>query len=312
MKRVKTNNQFKDTMLLNSNTYVDYLNRMKKICVSLFEWINLPDSMNQRFLELTLYYLGTAAFLYDKEYTYINTKAVSNGYINMYGLPTKLNCFSFRYNEVRDTYMGPDESKKKDEEAILVMNNYDCIPTCATIELFAYRLAIAQRTMDTNINAQKTPVMILTDDKQRLTMRNVYEQYEGNTPFIYGDRNGLASESIKALKTDAPYIVDKLTEYKREIWNEFLTTIGVSNLLNDKRERLVNAEANINNEVINLNLESFLIPRKEACRQFNEKFGTNIDVKVRSDLHNIIKETESVNGSTITETILNETEGING
>ena len=62
----------------------------------------------------------------------------------------------------------------------------------------------------------------------------------------------------------------------------------------EKKERLVTDEANSNNELINLNLESFLAPRLEACKQFNEKFGLTgtdkeISVRVRSDLYNIIK-----------------------
>ena len=67
----------------------------------------------------------------------------------------------------------------------------------------------------------------------------------------------------------------------------------------DKKERLITDEANSNNELINLNLQSYLAPRQEACRQFNEKFGLTgtdkeISVRVRSDLHNIIKNAQSI------------------
>lgn len=66
----------------------------------------------------------------------------------------------------------------------------------------------------------------------------------------------------------------------------------------DKKERLVSDEANSNNELINLNLQSYLAPRQHACKLFNEKFGLTgknaISVRVRSDLHNIIKNNESI------------------
>ena len=67
----------------------------------------------------------------------------------------------------------------------------------------------------------------------------------------------------------------------------------------DKKERMITEEANSNNELINLNLQSYLAPRQEACRQFNEKFGLTgtdkeISVRVRSDLHNIIKNVQSI------------------
>lgn len=296
VKRKAINSHFEDAMLLNDRTYIDYLERMKKICLSMFEWENLPDSMNSRYLEMCLYYKGQAALLYDNDYGYINTQAADSGYINIYGLPTSINCYSYSYNQTRDLYV-PGGSGTKDEGCILVMNTYERVPTAATIELFAKRLAEAQRTADININAQRTPIMILTDRNQELSMKNMYAEYEGNTPVIFGDRNQLNLDSINVIKTDAPFVAKDLMEYKVQIWNEFLTTMGVSNL-SEKRERLVTSEVDSNNELVNLNLQSFLAPRKQACKEFNEKFGLMgekaIDVKVRSDLYNIIKQAESI------------------
>lgn len=295
-KKKAINSHFEDAMLLNDRTYIDYLERMKKICLSMFEWENLPDSMNSRYLEMCLYYKGQAALLYDSEYGYINTQAADAGYINIYGLPTQINCYSYSYNSTRELYV-PDSSGTKDEECILVMNTYERIPTAATIELFAKRLAEAQRTADININAQRTPIMILTDRNQELSMKNMYAEYEGNTPVIFGDRNQLNLDSINVIKTDAPFVAKDLMEYKVQIWNEFLTTMGVSNL-SEKRERLVTSEVDSNNELVNLNLQSFLAPRKQACKEFNDKYGLMgdkaIDVKLRSDLYNIIKQAESI------------------
>ena len=88
-------------------------------------------------------------------------------------------------------------------------------------------------------------------------------------------------------------------EYKKQIWNELLTFLGINNLNLEKKERLITDEANADNELINFNLQSFLAPRQLACKQFNEKFGLTgtdkeISVRVRSDLHNIIKQELSV------------------
>lgn len=166
------------------------------------------------------------------------------------------------------------------------------------MNLFALRLYECERTSDTNLKAQKTPVMLVVDEKQRLLMENLYNQYNGNMPFIFGDKLQLDKGLIQAIKTDAPFLLDKLQDYKKEIWNEALTFLGINNIMIDKKERLITDEANSNNELINLNLQSFLAPRKLACEQFNEKFGLTgtdkaIDVRVRSDLHNVIKNVES-------------------
>lgn len=300
------NYQFTDTLIINDATYLDYLNRFKRVALSIFEWVNLPESMNAEWLELCLYYNGQCALLKDKNYGFINTNCCSNGNINIYGLPTSLNCYSFDYQSSRKLYTGlieglSDLQKNQRDyyECILVQNNWNREPTAGSMELFAYRLYEAERTTDVNIKAQKTPVMILIDEKQRLTMQNLYNQYNGNYPFIFGDKQNLSDDKLRAINTMAPFLADKLQDYKKEIWNEALTFLGVNNIMIDKKERLITDEANSNNELINLNLQSFLAPRQKACKQFNEKFGftgtpNEISVRVRSDLHNVIKNAESV------------------
>lgn len=296
-RRKSINSNFEDAILLNSQTYIDYLERMKKIALSMFEWVNLPDTMNARYLEMCLYYKGQAALLYDEDYGFINTQAADSGYINIYGLPTKINCYSFSYNKLRELYV-PGTNLPAEEECILVMNNYQRIPTASTISLYAERLTEAQRAADINIKAQKTPILLLTDKNQELTLRNLYAQYDGNSPVIFGDKNLLADKPIDSISTEAPFLANDIRVYMKEIWNDFLTFLGISNL-DEKKERLVTKEADSNNELINMNMQSYLIPRKQACKEFNDKFGlTNtskaIDVKLRSDLYNIIKENESI------------------
>lgn len=320
----KANTPFLDSAVLNDATYNDYLERFKRVATSMFEWENLPESMDARFLERCLYYEGKASALKSRKYGYINLKTTGNGYVNIYGLPTKLNCFSYDYHEIRDLYTGlnpdDDREKKEDKEAVLIMNNFDQLPTSSAMELFAYRLYMAQRTIDVNISAQRTPVIVVCDEKQRLTMENLYSQYDGNRPFIFGDKMQLEENSLKTLNTQAPYIEDKVTTYKKEIWNEVLTYLGINNIQIDKKERLTTAETSENNELINLNLQSMLAPRQEACRQMNELFGLGgtdkeIKVKLRSDLRNIIKnelsnvkdlETESENIKEDKEVIFDE------
>ena len=86
MKKNKMNNlEFLDSLLVNNQTYIDYLERFKKIALSMFEWVNLPESMNQRYLEECLYYKGQAALLKDEEKGFINTQCCSNGQINIEG-----------------------------------------------------------------------------------------------------------------------------------------------------------------------------------------------------------------------------------
>ena len=300
-KKVNQNYKFTDNALVNDATYFDYLERFKKIAMSMFEWVNLPKSMNSRWLERCLYYNGQASLLKTKDYGFINTNCASAGKINIYGLPSELNCYSFEFQENRKLYVGlnPINEVSEEEEAILVLNNWEGIPTAQTMELFALRLYEAERTCDVNIKAQKTPVLVVVNEKQRLLMENLYSQYDGNQPFIFGDSEQFDTNMLKSISTNAPFVADKIMKYKKDIWEEALTFLGVNSIVTAKKERLITDEANSNNELINLNLQSFLAPRLEACKQFNEKFhltGTDkeISVRVRSDLYNVIKKEMSI------------------
>lgn len=299
LNKINGSQKFMDSAYLNDATYLDYLNRMEQICESMFEWVNLPSSMDARFLEQTLFWFGSAALLKDKELGIINTRCTMSEKLNLYYLPTACKCYSLEYNTDRLVYSGlKNEKLNEDNQCVLVLNNWNRVPTADSIRLFAYRMYLASRSIDVNVMSTRTPVLVLGTEKQKLTLTNLYNQYDGNQPFIFGDNDLLSPDMLKSIDTKSPYVTDKLTDYKKDIWNEFLAFVGINAVNIAKKERLVTDEANASNESINLNLQAYLAPRQKACEQFNELFGLTgkdaISVRVRSDLDNIIKKNESV------------------
>ena len=255
---------------LNILTLNDYYDRLKLIALSLFEWEGLPNSCNARFLELTLYMYGRAVFIYDPEIGFLNMRCMPSGTLNNYDESISYNAYSTIYSKMFDK-----------EQCVLIRNNYLERPTDNSVVLFASRLTEAERTIDTNIKAQKTPLLIRCDDKDRQSLKNIYSQYEGNEPVILGGKT-INLDGLKVLKTDAPFIADKLQIYKKDLWNEALTFFGINNANSEKRERLITDEVNANNEVIGINAEAMLLTRLEACKQINAKYPTlNITVKMR-------------------------------
>lgn len=306
-KNIKNNRKFFESLALNDETFYDYLDRFRRIALARFEWVNLPESMDSRWLELTLYNYGKASVLKDENLGIINTKCANNNRLNIYGLPTDLHCFSFDYDTERVLFTGINELNGNDElkEAVLVMNDIDMIPSVNSMTLFAMRLAECDRTNDVNIKALKYPIIIVTSENQRLTVENLYEQYDGNKPIIFGDTMQLV-ENFKCIDTKAPVILKDIDTHKKEIWNEALSYLGINNINIEKKERAVTDEINSNNELINLNLESYLAPRLKACKQINDLFGftgtdKEISVRINSDLTNIIKKELSTAKEFITE-----------
>lgn len=263
--------QFEEAAALNMAVFADYYKRLRLLALSLFEWENLPESMNERFLEQCLYWYGKAAIVNDENLGIINTKCTPSESLNIYGEATEYHCYSTGY----DKFFALDDM-------VYVRNNLEALPTDTTIQLFAQRLYEAERTIDVNIKAQKTPVIILCDEKQRLTMKNVYMKFDGNEPIIYG-KKGLDIDDIKVLRTDAPFVADKLEEYKRNVWSEALSFLGINNVMTEKKERLVTGEVDANNQMIDLSAQTMLLTRELAAEKFNRLWpGRNISVRQRS------------------------------
>ena len=264
--------QLNEEIFLNSWTTIDYLNRLKEYALNMFEWINLPKTVDPRFIELVLFEEGKINFFEDKLIGFLALRVNESGKQNVY------NEFDKKY-----IYANNGFSRVRNlRNSVTIYNNYLRTPTYTTVNLYAIRLARVTRAIDLNIEAQKTPVLITCPENQKLSLKNVYEQYKGNAPVIYTDSE-FNLDSIKVLKTDAPFVVDKLTLYKHDIWNEVMTFLGVNNSNQDKKERLVANEVDANDEQIEQARFNMLDARKDACKKINDMFGLNIDVKFRND-----------------------------
>lgn len=271
-------------MAVNNATYNDYIDRLKIIATSLFIWDGMDDVAGygaSRFLEIALYEDGKATFLKHPTRNYMALRVNPNDKPNIYDIPTKVMAYSFEFNEIFDI-----------EDVVYIMNNNLQKPTFETLQLFAYRLYDTERTIDVNLIAQKTPILIEGDTKTILTLKNVYMQYSGNTPFIFGSKQFDLNNRLSVLNTNAPYLVDKLELHKHEIWNEALTYLGINNANTDKKERLITDEVNSNNELINYYLNCFYTTRKQACDKINEKYGLNIKLRLNKDVLDLIDTTE--------------------
>lgn len=262
--------ELENTDLMNRRTYLDYLNRLSLIAKSIFKWNGLPDSCNERYLEDALFRTGKAIFYYDDEYGFMTLKCNPSNHFNVYGEPTDI-VVSGENGFIKNIV---------DQDYVLIRNNEYMLPTFPTISLYAYRLYEVERAIDVNIKNQKFPLLVLCDEKQKLTMKNLYKKIDGNSPVIFGNKQ-IDLENVKVFNTEAPYVADKLMDHKHQIWNECMNFLGINNANTDKRERLITDEVNSNNELIMFNVVTMLKTRELACEQINSMFGLNISVELK-------------------------------
>lgn len=263
---------FRQSLLKNSVAYNEYVDRLTELAISMFKWENLPDSISERYMELSLFLCGKVVYFNDEVLGNLALRCAVNGGFDVYGIPVKRRAYAVNGYQ-RDL----DESN-----SVLIYNNLIHTNSVVMVRMFAERLYNLDRIIEVNANAQKTPILVQATEQQRLTMLNLYQKYDGNEPFIFGDKN-LDWNGLKAIKTDAPYIADKLYQLKNQTWNEALTYLGISNINTQKKERLITDEAIRSQGGTIASRYSRLESRRIAAEKINKMFGTNIEVSYRED-----------------------------
>lgn len=276
MKKNKGKDNFWSSATLNNASYMQYYNRLLELSMSMFEWKNLPESVDPRFLELALFSDGMAVFFKDEVLGYLTLRCMIGGKLNVYQIPT-----------IRRAYASNGYNKPLDENnSVIIFNNMLHSNSMLDVEMFSLRLYNLDRAIDVNANAQKTPILISCDETQRLTLKNLYMQYDGNMPVIYADKS-LNPNALKVLQTGAPYVADKLFELKTRTWNEALTYLGISNVNYQKKERMITDEVVRNQGGTIASRYSRLNARRQAAEEINKMFGLNIEVAYREDYREV-------------------------
>lgn len=285
MSRRKRDREFWESADLNNAAYIQYYDRLTELSISMFEWRNLPDTVDPRFLELTLFANGMAVF-FKEEDDYLALQCAISGPLDVYRIPVRRRAYAVNgFNRELDN-----------KNSVIIYNNMLHKNSMLDVRMFARDLYNLDRAISVNANAQKTPILIRCAENERLSLENVYMNYDGNKPVIFADKQ-LNPNALTVLKTDAPYVADKLYALKTQKWNEALTYLGISNVNITKRERLITDEVTRNQGGTIASRYSRLESRRQACKQINKMFGLDIQCDYREDYQEIVdaEENDSIN-----------------
>lgn len=269
---------FDDSNAKNIEAYNHYYCRLAELATSMFEWVNLPKTVDVRFLEMTLYNQGQVVFFKDEELGYLALPVATGGNFNVYNVP-----------KIRRAYASNGYNMQLDDtNSVIIYNNFMRRNSRSDVEMFAWRLANETRSIDVNINAQKTPIAIVCDEDDRLSLEQVYMQYEGNMPVIYGTKF-LNTKPISVITTGAPFVADKIRQEKTADWNEALTCLGISNINVTKKERLISDEVVRSQGGTIASRYSRLEARRQACEQIVTMFPElkGLDCNYREDYREV-------------------------
>ena len=283
MAKTKTkwgSNKDKRTLGGNINSYVKYRNQLMELGMSMIAWNfdKIPENqrtfLNDRQIEYHEYYKGATVFFKDEELDeFLCLPVMLSGPYDLDDMPKRRVAYSKNTNYKKEL----DESN-----SVVIFNNYLRIPSCYTVDHYASMLSDLEESIAVNCKAQKTPIAILCNENERLSMQNLYEQFDGNYPFIFGQKE-LNVKDIKSINTGAPFVADKLYQIKMQLWNEALTYLGISNISYQKKERLVSDEVIRNMGGTIASRYTRLEIRREACEKIKKMFNVEVSVDYRED-----------------------------
>lgn len=244
-------------LLTSVDSSISWREKLARLTISSIEWENLPLSIDPVYLERSLFYNGSVIFFVADEQL-VCMKGFGSGKPNNYNIPTTRtvnapNGFTATLNQ---------------ENSIICYN--DVLRRTGRYLAYKYadRLAELDNIIDINTAAQKTPVLVVASKSEELSMRNTYEQYQGNAPVIFATDN-FKPDAIKSIRTDAPLVAADLRNLQHDIYSEYCVAVGIANSGNYKAERMITSEVASNVAGVLVNQRSRLLPRQMVCDLLN-------------------------------------------
>lgn len=251
-----------------SNIYNLYFYRLSELALTRFSWEAVPSSIDTRYLELQLLNQGYCIFFKDDILEkYLALGGVLDGKLDVYGTP------------IKRTAIGENNYRKEcdNNNSVIIYNNLFRTTPISVIRQYAYYLSQIQKMIDVNVKGQKTPIILKTNPKTKLSIQNAYEQYSGDNACLVVDEN-FGLDNIKPLNIEVPYKADTLFLLYQNYFNDYLSFLGIENTSTTKKERLIFDEFQGSQGQTRQNRTGCLMARKAAAKQINELFGLNIKV----------------------------------
>lgn len=258
--------------LLNYITESFLYNRFKLMVLNQFEYEGLKDTgIEEKHVEKTLYERGYEAVVMDKELGLLCLPCSGIGAPNVYGEHVRYKVHGFGYCK---------EYKAKD--IVVIENNKLRLPTDEAVLYFVNQLFDIRRTIDVNVKQLKLQTLFTANDKNVLTVKKILDEIDEYNHAVIVDSSLAIEDIVKAIPTGVKPLTTELTDLYHDVLNEGLTYFGINNANTDKRERLITDEVNSNNQFIDSCAQMFFESRKKGWDAVNEKFGTNVTVKLRN------------------------------
>lgn len=258
-----------------------YLNKYYNLFQNLFKWTGIDDKAKE-FIMRQFWSVGAVACfkLKDSEGSTlwplgmpVFTPFAVNGW-DIYDYPISVNLINRK-----GVRFIPYTPQKVDEDVVLGWIQRNHKPIWEMIQVKIDELVEVEMVIRSNLNAQKMPYLLVGDEESEQKLSALFDKVMGDEEGLYV--NVEDSSKIQLLLSNAPYIIDKLYNYRMCIENEIREFLGLDNIgVGEKKEHLISDEVESNNQVVETSKDALIDCLKEFTRRIKEVLGMNIDVEI--------------------------------
>lgn len=278
--------------MISYNYYIDMLTLLTQIA---YKWENIPDEIPNYQMEKCLCLTGSVGLTYDNEINkYVALPCVIySGGLDIYGEGKQYKLFSYSntYNKIIT----------KNEDGVICWNNNIKKSNIYMILRYAERLQLIDEIIDLNIKQQKSPYILICDEKTKTTLKTILSKIELGEESILTTKELDLENVLKPLELNVELKAHDLIEAKREIFNEACMYLGISANLSNKKERLIASEVATEEKRYDIYRQIGLEPRKYFCKLANKLYNLNLDVnyvldeKELNEMNELISDTDVSN-----------------
>lgn len=245
--------------------------------LSVFEW-ELPKTWEKNYFLYVLFVRGFIAIINTDKFGVIPQGCGLYGYNVMYQ-PT--NC------TIANPLLSGNLRPRIGKDCTVIRLQPDWGGIYDLVCHYANLLACASEANAVNLmNSKFSYVFFAANKAEAETFKKLYDSFSSGHPAVVIDKkllneNGEPNWQLFTQNVSQNYIVDRNMIVFRRLQEMFDTEIGIPNINQDKKERLVVDEVNANNVETYSNASLWLDELKKGCEQANKMFGINMSVKLR-------------------------------
>lgn len=272
------------------NTHISYMfNRT----LSMFDYENLPDTIDKRILELYLQSNGDVCFYEYKDNLYVFTGGLG-GEPNVYYMPT--------IYTIANPALGISKNLVIDKDCVVIPNDFLYIGLIPLFERYSTAMVENELSMNlATINSRIMSLISAADDNTIKSAQKYIDDITSGKLGIIGENAFLDGIKAQPYGNTSSNKITSLIEYEQYLKASWYNEIGLNANYNMKRESINSSEGQLNDDMLLPLVDTMFYCRQKGIEKVNNMFGTNIKVKKYSswedneiELENAQKEDESI------------------